>query len=80
VVPHVDALICQPKHRERVCEVIGRKIFEVTGVCCVVGGIHYSPLTENEKEALAFNEIAPSDDGMDYDKWEAMRAVFDSTW
>ena len=48
-IPHVDALICQQKDRERVCEVIGRQIFEATGVCCVVGGIRYSPLTENEK-------------------------------
>jgi hypothetical protein len=74
-IPHVDALICQQKDRERVCEVIGRRIFEATGVCCVVDGIRYSPLTENEKQALAFDEIAPSDDGMDYDEWEAMRAV-----
>jgi len=74
-IPHVDALICQEKNRERVCEVIGRRIFDATGVCCVVGGIRYSPLTEDEKQALAFDEIAPSDDGMDYDEWEAMRAV-----
>jgi hypothetical protein len=74
-IPHVDALICQQKDRERVCEIIGRKIFEATGVCCAVGGIRYSPLTENEKQPLAFDEIAPSDDGMDYDEWEAMRAV-----
>ena len=74
-IPHVDALICQQKDREQVCEVIGRQIFEATGVCCAVGGIRYSPLTENEKQALAFDEIAPSDDGMDYDKWEAMRAI-----
>jgi hypothetical protein len=74
-IPHVDALICQRKDRERVCEVIGRRIFEATGVCCTVGGIRYSPLTENEKQALAFDEIAPSDDGMSYDEWEVMRAV-----
>ena len=74
-IPHVDALICQQKHRERVCEVIGRKLFDATGVCCAVGGVRYSPLSENEKQALAFDEIAPSDNGMDYDKWEAMRAI-----
>jgi hypothetical protein len=74
-IPHVDALICQQKDRERVCEVIGRKIFEATGVCCTVDGVRYSPLTENEKQALAFDETAPSDDGMEYDEWEAMRAV-----
>ena len=74
-IPHVDALICQQKDREQVCEVIGRKIFEATGVCCAVGGIRYSPLTENEKQALAFDEIAPSDDGMGYDEWEALRMV-----
>jgi hypothetical protein len=74
-IPYVDALICQEKDRERVCEVVGRRIFNATGVCCLVGGIRYSPLTEDEKQALAFDEIAPSDDGMDYDEWEAMRAV-----
>jgi hypothetical protein len=74
-IPHVDALICQQKDRERVCELIGKRIFEATGVCCVVGGIRYSPLTEDEKQALAFDEIVPSDDGMDYDEWEAMRAA-----
>ena len=74
-IPHVDALICQQKDRERVCEVIGRQIFEATGVCCTVGGIRYSPLTEIEKQALAFDEIAPSDDGMSYDEWEAVRIV-----
>jgi hypothetical protein len=74
-IPHVDALISQQKDRERVCEIIGRKIFEATGVCCAVGGIRYSPLTRNEKQALAFDEIAPSDDGMSYDEWEGIRAV-----
>jgi hypothetical protein len=74
-IPHVDALICQQKDRERVCEVIGRKIFEATRVCCTVDGVRYSPLTENENQALAFDETAPSDDDMDYDEWEAMRAV-----
>jgi hypothetical protein len=74
-IPHVDALICQQKDRERVCEIIGRRVFDATGVCCAVGGIRYSPLSENEKQALAFDETAPSDDGMGYDEWEAMRAV-----
>ena len=41
-IPHVDALICQEKDRERVCEVIGEQIFEATGVCCTVGGTRYS--------------------------------------
>jgi hypothetical protein len=75
VIPHVDVLICQEKGRQRVCEVIGKKIFDATGVCCVVGGVRYSPLTEEEQQALAFDEIKPSDDGMSYDEWEAMRAV-----
>jgi hypothetical protein len=69
-IPHVDALICQEKYRERVCEIIGRHIFEATGVCCKAGGICYSPLTENEKKALVFDEIAPRNDGMTYDEWE----------
>ena len=74
-IPHVDALICQQKDRERVCKAIGKQIFEQTGVCCAVGGIRYSPLTEDEKQALAFDEIAASDDGMSYDEWEAVRIV-----
>ena len=74
-IPYVDALICQEKYRERVCEIIGRQIFEATGVCCTVGGARYSPLTEIEEQALAFDEIAPSDDGMSYDEWEAVRIV-----
>ena len=51
-IPHVDALICQEKNRERVCEVIGKQIFEVTGVCCVVGEIRYRHSTENGQQAL----------------------------
>ena len=74
-IPHVDALICREKHHATVCEAIGRQIFKATGVCSKVGGIRYSPLTENEKQALAFDEIAPSDDGMSYDEWEEMRAL-----
>jgi hypothetical protein len=74
-IPHVDALICREKHHATVCKAIGRQIFGATGVCCTVGGIRYSPLTEDEKQALAFDEIAPSDDGMSYDEWEAVRAV-----
>jgi hypothetical protein len=34
------------------------------------GGIRYSPLTENEKQVLTFDEIAPSDDGMSCDDWK----------
>jgi hypothetical protein len=61
------------RHRERVCEAIGKQIFETTGVCCKVGDIRYSPLTEEEKQALAFDETAQSDDGTSYDEWEALR-------
>jgi hypothetical protein len=74
-IPHVDALICQQKYRGTVCEIIGRQIFEATGVRCSVGGIRYSPLTENEKQALAFDEIAPCNDGMSYDEWEEIRSL-----
>ena len=74
-IPLVDALICQEKKRARVCEVMGKQIFEVTGVCCTVGGIRYSPLNESEKEALTFDEIAPSDHGISYDQWEERRAA-----
>jgi hypothetical protein len=62
-IPHVDALICRKKDRSRVCEAIGRQIFQATGVFCTVGGIRYSPL----------NEIAQTDDDTSYDGWEAMR-------
>jgi hypothetical protein len=52
-IPQVDALICREKDRERVCEVIGRKIFETTGVCCTVGGIRYLPwMKTNEAMTL----------------------------
>jgi hypothetical protein len=74
-IPLVDALICQEKHRERVCEVLGRQIFFATGVCPKVGGTRYSPLTEEEEWALAFDETAPSDDCISYDQWEAIRIV-----
>jgi len=72
-IPQVDALICQARHRTTVCEAIGKQIFQSSGVCCSVVGIRYSPLNEAEKRALAFDEIAPSDDGMTYDEWEAAR-------
>jgi hypothetical protein len=74
-IPHVDALICEHKDRDIVCEAIGRQIFLATGVWSPVGGIRYSPLTEEEQQALAFDEIEPSDDGMSYDEWEAVRFV-----
>jgi len=75
LIPHVDALICQEKNRERVCKALGKEIFEATGVCFSVGGIRYWPLTDVEAEALAFEESAPSDDAMSYDEWEAVRLV-----
>jgi len=74
-IPHVDALICQQKHSKRVCEVLGKQIFLASGVCARIGGSRYSPLTQEEEWALAFDEIAPSDDGMSYDAWEAIRMV-----
>jgi hypothetical protein len=64
-IPHVDALICQEKAREQVCEVIGRQIFQATGVCCTVGGTRCSSFIESQKQALAFGE---SDDGMSSDE------------
>jgi hypothetical protein len=72
-IPHVDALICQQKDRERVCEIIGRKIFEITGVCCTVAGIRYSPLSENEKQALAFDEIELSNNGASTEACERVK-------
>ena len=75
VIPHVDALICRAGDRKRVCEVLGRKVFDTTGVCAVVGSICYTPLTEVEEQALAFDEAEPANESMSYDEWEAMRLV-----
>jgi hypothetical protein len=67
-IPHVNALICQERNRARACDTLGKKIFAATGVCSAVDGIRYTPLNELEAEALAFDENAPSDDGMSYDE------------
>ncbi len=74
-IPHVDALICQEKSRSRVCEALGEQIFKATGVCSAVGNTRYSPLTEIEEQALAFDEIGPAGKSMSYDEWEAVRLV-----
>ena len=45
-IPDVDALICQARHKETVCEFIGRKVHEVSyGVSCVVGGIRFQSIS-----------------------------------
>ena len=72
-IPHVDALICQQKDREQVCEVTGRKIFEDTGVCCTVGGIRYSPLTDIEEQALTFDEAGIQD--IPHEQLDSVRLV-----
>ncbi|MGH8092689.1 MAG: hypothetical protein ACREIF_04380 [Chthoniobacterales bacterium] len=74
-IPLVDTLICQQQHRQEVCRRIGNQIFLATGVCAKVGGIRYSPLTEEEQQALAFDEEAPSGDGLSYDEWEERRTA-----
>ncbi len=74
-IPHVDALICRRKDHALVCEALGSQIFLTTGICANVGGIRYSPLTEIEEQALAFDEIDPADKAMSYDDWEAVRIV-----
>jgi hypothetical protein len=74
-IPLVDTLICQEKHASAVCETLGKHVFLRTGACATVGGIRYSPLTEEEEWALGFDETAPSDDGMSYDEWEAVRII-----
>jgi hypothetical protein len=71
-IPHVDALICQEKHRVRVCEAIGRQIFQATGVCCTVGGIRYS--TEVEKQEDGFDELS-----LNHLPFEAHLARFNGT-
>jgi|ERR1700736_623616 len=63
-IPHVDSLICQQKGRKRVCEIVGKHIFEVTGVCGAVGGIRYSPLTVTRAGATStMNNSKPAEDG-----------------
>lgn len=74
-IPLVDALICQQKNHAAVCEALGRQIFLAAGVCAKVGGIRYSPLTEEEEAVLAFDEEAATNDGMSYDEWEAVRVI-----
>jgi hypothetical protein len=74
-IPFVDALMCQQTNQAVVCEALGRQIFLAAGVCAKVGGIRYSPLTEKEEAALAFDEEVASNDGMSYDEWEAIRIV-----
>ena len=74
-IPHVDALICQNKNQDRVCEAIGKQIFLATGVCGKIGGIRYSPLNEIEEQALAFDEVGLANESMTYDEWEALRVV-----
>lgn len=44
--------------------------YEISGHGC--GMIE---LTDDERELLAWDETAASDDGMTYDEWEAMRAA-----
>ncbi|GEM_PF-6812400 len=41
-IPEVDAIICQEQHKDTVCEIIGRKVYEISGgVTCKVGGVRY---------------------------------------
>ena len=43
-IPDVDAIVCQARHKEIVCELIGQKVYEISrGVCSKVGGIRYAP-------------------------------------
>ena len=43
-IPHTDAILCRPCHRERVCQVIGEWILkESRGVRCKVDGISFTP-------------------------------------
>ncbi|HWX15570.1 MAG TPA: hypothetical protein VNY07_03190 [Chthoniobacterales bacterium] len=60
-IPRVDALICRRKDHALVCEALGSQIFLTTGVCAKVGGIRYSPLSEEEEEALGVDETVLGD-------------------
>ena len=43
-VPQNDAILCQRIHREIVCKVLGRAVYnESHGVCCKVDGIRFAP-------------------------------------
>ena len=72
-IPLVDSVICERQHRSRVCDALGKAVFSMTGGCCKVGGIRYSPLTPAEARALAFDECEPSNERISYDEWEAIR-------
>ena len=74
-IPNVDTLFCQDKSHPVVCETVGKWIFLATGVCTRVDGIRYSPLTQEEEDALTFDDTAPANDNLSYDEWEAIRFV-----
>lgn len=40
-IPDTDSIYCRERDKVKVCEAIGRKMYELTGVCCKVGGIRY---------------------------------------
>ena len=58
-VPLVDAIYCRESDRAVVCELIGRKMYEVSGgVCCLVNGVRYKPRGGHSETRKAGGDIA----------------------
>jgi hypothetical protein len=44
-IPDVDAIICPQQHRDEVCRLIGKQVYDITGgVRCKVDGLRYTPV------------------------------------
>ncbi|WP_035615308.1 hypothetical protein [Haloferula sp. BvORR071] len=42
-IPDSDCLICPQRHRDLVCRILGKEIFLLSGVRCIVGGRRFQP-------------------------------------
>jgi hypothetical protein len=58
-VPLIDAIYCRESDRTVVCELIGRKMYEVSGgVCCLVNGVRHKPRGGHSETRKAGGDIA----------------------
>jgi hypothetical protein len=61
-IPDVDAIICQTRHKEIVCELIGQKVYDISrGVCSKVGGIRYASL---DSRHAGHTDASPSESSL----------------
>ncbi|MGC2578776.1 MAG: hypothetical protein WA376_14500 [Terrimicrobiaceae bacterium] len=79
-IPDVDAIICQLRRKEVVCELIGKEVYALTqGVCANVGGIGFHACYADNRfisdiDLLVWDEECPdSCPEADYDQWEDLR-------